>query len=371
MKLNKIIIFYHSIERGGVEIVLVNLINFFLKKNIKIILISSNFFNVKLFNNPLFEYRKFNHVKNLFPDRISKAFQASNLLIEELKKTHPNQTIVFSLQSSSISILLSKILGFKIVVRNAEDPIYSTLFADNKFVASIILIFKFMTYSLSDGIITNSVGSKKSMNKLVFSKNKIVSIYNPYLKNNLKIKVKKRKNIILTVGRLTKQKDFGSLIKAFYSINKKIRNYKLVIIGDGENRKELQFLINKLNLKNKVEIKGWTKNLKRYYSSSKIFVLSSIYEGLGNVLIDATNYQLPIITTNCKSGPSEIINFGKGGFLVPISNPSQLSKKIIYVLNNYDIAIKKSIYAKKRVNRFLIENNSNKYLNYIMKVFNE
>ena len=126
-----------------------------------------------------------------------------------------------------------------------------------------------------------------------------------------------------------------------------------------------------MNLKNKVEIKGWTKNLKRYYSSSKIFVLSSIYEGLGNVLIDAKNYQLPIITTNCKSGPSEIINFGKGGFLVPISNPSQLSKKIIYVLNNYDIAIKKSIYAKKRVNRFLIENNSNKYLNYIMKVFNE
>jgi glycosyltransferase involved in cell wall biosynthesis len=371
MKLKKIIIFYPSFERGGVEIVLVNLINFFLKKKIKIILISSNFFNVKLFNNPLFEYRKFNHVKNFFPDRISKAFQASNLLINEFKKTQPNQTVVFSLQSSSISILLSKIFGFKIVVRNAEDPIYSTFFADNKLVASIILIFKFMTYSLSNGIITNSIGSKKSMNKLVFLKNKIVSIYNPYLKKNSKIKVKKRKNIILAVGRLTKQKDLRTLIKAFDLMNKKIRNYKLIILGDGENRKELQFLINKLNLKKKIEIKGWTTNLKKYYTSSKIFVLSSIYEGLGNVLIDATNYRLPIITTNCKSGPPEIIDFGKGGFLVPISDPSQLSKKIIYALNNYEIAIKKSNYAKKRVNRFLIENNSNKYLNYIMKVFNE
>ena len=86
---------------------------------------------------------------------------------------------------------------------------------------------------------------------------------------------------------------------------------------------------------------------KNYYTSSKLFVLSSTYEGLENVLIEAANYHLPIISTNCKSGPPEIIDHGKGGFLVPVSNEYVLSNKIIFVLNNYSLAIKKSNYAKK------------------------
>ena len=75
---------------------------------------------------------------------------------------------------------------------------------------------------------------------------------------------------------------------------------------------------------------------------SKIFILSSIYEGLGNILIDAANYKLPIISTNCKSGPSEIIDYGKGGYLVPVSNKSLLAKNYL-CLNNYKKAIIGSI----------------------------
>ena len=122
-------------------------------------------------------------------------------------------------------------------------------------------------------------------------------------------------------------------------------------------------------MQHKVYLKGWLNKFKNYYTSSKLFVLSSTYEGLGNVLIEAANYHLPIISTNCKSGPPEIIDHGKGGFLVPVSNEYVLSNKIIFVLNNYSLAIKKSNYAKKRVNRFYININSKKYLKYIKKVF--
>ena len=154
--------------------------------------------------------------------------------MDELNKSDTNNTIVFSLQSSSISILLAKIFGFKIIVRNAEDPIYSTYYADNKVLALIAIVSKFLTYNFANGIITNSIGSKKSLSKFIFS-NKITSIYNPYIKDKFKIKSKtKRKNVILSVGRLTKQKDFQTLIKAFNLVNKKIKNYKLIIIGDGE-----------------------------------------------------------------------------------------------------------------------------------------
>ena len=295
----------------------------------------------------------------------------SKLLAIELKKSKKEDTIVFSLQSSSLSILITRIFGFKIVARNAEDPIYSTVYADKKISALFVIFFKVLTYNFASGIITNSNGSRISMNRLVFNKKKIISIYNPYLKKSLKIKNNKKKNWILSVGRLTKQKNFNTLINAFSVIHKKIPNFKLLIIGSGDKENELKEMIIKLNLKKKVRIKSWTKNLSRYYSKSKIFILSSIYEGLGNVLIDAANYKLPIISTNCKSGPSEIIDYGKGGYLVPVSNKSLLAKKITYVLNNYKKAIVKAQFAKKRVSRFYIEKNSLLYLKYIKKVFND
>ena len=98
-----------------------------------------------------------------------------------------------------------------------------------------------------------------------------------------------------------------------------------------------------------------------------MFILNSVYEGLGNVLIDAVNYNIPIITTNCKSGPSEIVDYGKGGFIVPINSEIQLYKndlcrKIIQLQ-------KQKVYTPKRINRFLYKQNSLKYLIFIKKVF--
>ena len=113
------------------------------------------------------------------------------------------------------------------------------------------------------------------------------------------------------------------------------------------------------------------KNLKKYYLNSKLFILKFCYEGFGNVLIDAINYDLPIITTNCKSGPNEIVDYGKGGFLTPIENPELLSKKILYCINNYMIAKKKSQYAKKNIKKFDCEINCEKYFKLISKTINE
>ena len=140
----------------------------------------------------------------------------------------------------------------------------------------------------------------------------------------------KKKNILLSVGRLTKQKDFHNLIISFNFIKHKIPNYKLIIIGDGHLKNELQILVKNLDLKNRVIFTGWKNNLKKYYLNSKLFILNSLYEGFGNVLVDAINYNLPIITTSCKSGPNEIVDYGKGGFLVPLKNPSLLSKKFYF-----------------------------------------
>ena len=91
----------------------------------------------------------------------------------------------------------------------------------------------------------------------------------------------------MSVGRLTKQKDFYNLIIAFNLIKHKIPTYKLIIVGDGQLKGELKKLTNYLGLKKRVIFTGWVENLKKYYLNSKLFVLNSLYEGFGNVLIDS------------------------------------------------------------------------------------
>lgn len=367
--LKKIIIFYPSFERGGVENVLLNLINFFLKQKIEIVLITSNI-KKGLFKNKLLKckYIKFAPFSFL-PDRINKTLSASKTLKNELKKSKKKNTIVFSLQGSSLAIVISKFFGFKIVVRNGEDVLGSTIYSENKIQSLIVLFLKVFLYNFADKIITNSKGSGNSLRKIFIKKKKIYPIYNPYLKQIYKNSKHKRYKYLLSVGRLVKEKDFQNLIIAFNSIKKEIPNYKLIIIGDGQLKNELQNLVNNLGLNKRILLTGWKLKLRKYYVNSKLFILNSLYEGLGNVVIDAANYNLPIITTNCNS--REIIDYGKGGFLVPINNPKLLSKKILFCLNNYNVSLRKSKYAKKKIKRFDCETNCNNYFKLISKTINE
>ncbi len=371
MKLKKIIIFYPSFERGGVEIILMNLINHFLKKKVKIVLISNvpkkklpknnNFLQI----NPNYKTIKF------FSDRLFKAVKAAKELYKILNASNPKETIIFSLQSSSLAILVSKINNYPIIVRNAEDPIYSTIYGDNKFLSIFAILSKILTYNFSDKIICNSVGSKNSLQKLLFKKSKVISIYNPYLKKIYKNKFFTKKKFIITVGRITKQKDHRTLVEAIKILHKKGIDLKLLIIGDGDQKEKIQSQINRLDLKKNVKILGWKKNLTYYYKSAKIFVLPSLYEGLGNVLIDAVNFNIPVVTTNCRSGPSEIVKKNKGGFIAPISNPQQIAMKINYCLKNYKLALTKAKYAKKYIYRFGEKQNSEKYYKELIKVIYE
>lgn len=369
MILKKIIIFYPSFERGGVEIVLVNFIRYLLKKNIKIILIASGL--ATNFSNKNFKLVKVSKKKVFkFNSRISRAFEAIKNLKVELDKSDNKDTIVFSLQSSSLSIPVCKYKEFKVVVRNAEDPIESTIYADERFFSIITFFFKIIIYNFANGIITNSNGSRNSLSKILFNRNKIKAIYNPYLKKKIIIKklIKKKKQI-LSVGRLVKQKDFLNLIKAFHLFNKKNDSYSMVIVGGGKLKKTLTKAINSYSMQKKIKIIDWTNDLSKYYKESELFILNSLYEGLGNVVIDAVNYELPTIVTKCKSGPNEIILNNKGGYTVSIKSPKLLAKKILYCINNKNISKKKALFAKKHINRFSCNTNSQKYLNFLSKVF--
>ena len=111
-----------------------------------------------------------------------------------------------------------------------------------------------------------------------------------------------------------------------------------------------------------VFLKGWVQDLQKEYKKSKLFVLPSVYEGLGNVLIEALNFNTHCIATDCKSGPSEILNGGRGGIIVPVNDIKALSLAIADNINNYKKYNGRLIYAKKQLKRFYFKTQCQKYL---------
>ncbi|WP_197414418.1 glycosyltransferase [Bacillus sp. FJAT-29937] len=134
--------------------------------------------------------------------------------------------------------------------------------------------------------------------------------------------------IILGVGRLTKMKGFDDLIKAHqYLINNNVKN-KLLILGEGEQRECLEQLIVELDVKDSVILKGFVDNPYKYMRSANVFVLSSRYEGFSVVIAEALSVGIPVVSTDCPSGPSEILEGGKHGLLSPINDSKALAMNI-------------------------------------------
>ena len=146
--------------------------------------------------------------------------------------------------------------------------------------------------------------------------------------------------VFITIARLTAQKAIEDLINAFRKFSKKVPDGKLFIVGDGPSKKELVDLTKKLQLEQKIQFTGWVNNIKPYLKKSNIFVLSSIREGLPYVLLEAISQGKPIISTNAPYGPSEILDNGKYGMLVPVNNIEHLGKAMIKLGTN------KSLYNK-------------------------
>ena len=130
--------------------------------------------------------------------------------------------------------------------------------------------------------------------------------------------------VILGVGRLAVQKDFSTLIRAFAQLRTQ-RSVRLLILGEGRCRQELEGLVSSLGLQDDVSLPGFVENPLSYMKHASVFALSSIYEGFGNVLVEALAARCPVVSTRCPGGPAEILDEGRYGALVPTGNPEALS----------------------------------------------
>ena len=170
----------------------------------------------------------------------------------------------------------------------------------------------------------------------------ITTIYNPVVTPELEARMTQLPNhpwlldggtpVVLAAGRLAKAKDFATLIKAFARLVWR-RPCRLVILGEGKERKRLQRLVERLKLKAWVSLPGWVENPFAYMSRASLFVVSSTYEGLSLVLVEALACGCPCVSTDCPSGPAEILQNGEIGPLVPVGDEVALAAAMERVLD--------------------------------------
>ena len=359
MKKNKkIVALIPSFEGGGVEKNFINIMNY-IKENFSeaYIISGSKIKNKMLLNN----------IKILYPQKFSKLENRviKNLIVIKLFIQHfwNENVLIISFQSSLTSIILSKINKNTVILRLNTDP--------KKYINNFIKKFLFSKlYKLSDKIIVNSKEFKKNLFKILNIKSEV--ILNPFKKEKMRLKkidfFENYKGLkILNIGRLTDQKNQKTLLKSMIELRNRNINFRLCIIGRGYKYKELYNIIKKNNLNNHVRLLGYKKDGSAYIKCADLFVLTSKYEGLPNVLLEAQYAGVPIISSNCPSGPKEILLNGKLGGLFKVDDYKTLSKKIINFLENKTLYKNKAILAKKKLDRFDYHKNLKRYKQLIQR----
>jgi len=333
----KVAFFLPSLEGGGAERVVVNLIKEFIKREIKVELVLASAKGPYLSELPK-EVR-------IIDLKSSRVIFSIPKLISYLREEKPDIFISSLSHANLVSIISKKIAKSKTKLFLREDNTLSLVFYNSKsFKTKVIPFLVKLLYSYADLVIAVSDGVKDDLIGFAkLSPDKIKVIYNPVITPELFQKAREPVShtwfapnsppVILGVGRLTKQKDFPTLLKAFALVRKEIDS-RLVILGEGEERKNLEKLAKELGIEEFLWMPGFVDNPYKYMSKASVFVLSSIYEGFGNVLVEALALGCPVISTDCPSGPSEILENGKYGKLVSVRKSEDLAKAILDIIRS-------------------------------------
>lgn len=327
----KIIIFIPSIEDGGVEKNLYIITNYLSKKikNINLLTYDDKYKNkfkknIKIIN-PFFNFINF---KNRYPKYFLCVLALFKILLFD------RNYLILTFQANIFAIFISRILNIRIISRSNSSP---SGWSKNFFKQIIFSYF----LKKADAVIVNSKEFKKEMDKKYNIRTHC--ILNPFDFSKIKkLSLKKCRKIyskdclkIISVGRLTNQKDFITLFKSIQNVYK--IKIELIVIGKGVDKEKLKNYIKENSLQKKIKLIGYQANPFKFIRQADIFVLTSRFEGSPNVLIEAQYLKKYIISTNCPTGPREILNNGKYGSLVKLNDYKLISKIIQKYNNNFSI----------------------------------
>ncbi len=350
----KVLFFLGHLGRGGAERVASNLMQHLNRDrfNITLVLCEDEVsysipYDIKkyvLYNKKIF---LFNH--------LTKILNFYSILIKE----KPDVILSFMEYPNIINVLFKYIFPFQNIKRVISVHTYLSMFLkDNFLVKTLCKVF----YKKADKVIAVSKGCANDLNKRFgVPADKVIAIYNPLdFKNIDKLKneeiqdhwFKNDNPKIIAVGSLQKVKGHDYLLRAFKIVRENEINANLIILGEGKERDNIKNLAKDLKIEDHVMLPGFKENPYKYLKNSSVFVLSSIYEGFPNVLIEAMVCSVPVIATRCPSGPEEIITDGVNGLLVPIKDEKALAEAMIDLLKDKNKSERLAKEGRKRVEDF-------------------
>jgi glycosyltransferase involved in cell wall biosynthesis len=358
---NTITVFMPSLGGGGAEKIVIRLLHGFLEKGLKVVLILAT-----PHGNLHTEIPENVKIVNL---NCKRTIYSIYKLTKYLNKNKPRNLLSHLDRANRIAILSALLSSSDVKVHIVEHNTMSiartrySLF--NRLLLS--LSYRFLYPKSASVIHVSKAAANDLKNILGHRVNKVEYIYNPIVDREM-IEVQsvepphewfKSQNIpvILGVGRLSEQKDFVTLINAFSILRNRIDS-RLIILGEGEQRAILERKIIDDSISEYVSLPGFVRNPLAYMKHARLFVLSSKWEALPTVLVEALACGCPVVSTDCPSGPSEILQNGKYGALVPVNSPKELAAAIEATLKysiNKDLLIKRALEfsIERAVNRYL------------------
>ena len=362
-----ILLLINELGTGGAERVILYLIKYLPKIDPKI--------NLYLFllekvdtTYPIPKYVKIIYGSKKDPPHIIKFLKLPLLAIKlksVLKDYNINQVLSFLNRANYVNII-SKYLGSPHKCIISERNTASLVYYPKSLLGNINRYLIKKLYPGSDKIIAISGGVKTDLiENFNIPEEKVIVIYNPIDVNTIKNRSTEKIQhpwlddesikTIISVGRLEKQKNHALLIKAFRKVATRFPETRLLIIGEGGEREKLGQLITELKLDKHVELAGVHDNPFAHLSKADLFVLSSDFEGFGNVILEAMICHCPVISTDCRSGPNEIISNNKDGVLVPVCDVDLMSEAIISLLQDKPRRDKLAANAQQRVLDFNLD----------------
>jgi len=385
---SKIALFTNSMECGGAERVVLSLAQDFINKGFKVDLVLSKAVGQYLELLPpevrlidLSASKKLTRFSTLIQHLPIKAMKAHDVnallkalpaLIRYLRKEKP-MVLLSALEHANFLALLAKkgSLSSTRVYISEHNTLRHTAQRKTSRDRIGLCLIKFF-YPWAEAVIAVSRGVAEDLVSIAkLPPEKIRVIYNPVVTPEIFRRAKEpldhpwflpnQPPVILAVGRLTEVKDYNTLIRAFALVRAE-QPVRMMILGEGEDRPKLEALVQELGLQDYVALPGFVDNPYAYMARASILVLSSLREGFGNVLVEAMAVGTPVVSTDCHSGPTEILEGGKWGRLVPVGNPEILAEAIIAtIINKPD-----SAGLIDRAKNFWLERIGGEYLKVLM-----
>lgn len=353
MKNKEVCFVIHSLQAGGMERVMSELINYFVSRElytVHLVLYGIKrdvFYTVSdevIIHKPQF---KFDNSK-----RFWSTLKTISFLRKEIKKINPVAVLSFGEKWNNLILLSLYGTNIPVYVSDRSQP--------NKSIGAKDEFLRKLLYPKAKGIIVQTTKALDIF-KTYYNHSNFKVIGNPI--RQIQPKECAKENVILMVGRYIESKQQNVLIEIFSKLN--APDWKLVLLGydhlKQENQIKWKALVSELGIKDRVIFTGKQSDVEHYYLTSKVFAFTSVSEGFPNVIGEAMSAGLPVVAFDCIAGPSDLITDGNNGFLIPMGNQELFAQKLQFLIDNPEQIVNLGNNSKRNIIPF--------ELNYICSQF--